>query len=89
MSDVVIPPPTEPEVAKEKAATRKNTINMLWEYTQAFLAISLTLAAIYVSVRTPSDVPQTLENALFVVIGFYFGRTNHARPVLEVPEDQP
>lgn len=88
MSDVVIPPPTEPEVAKEKAATRKNTINMLWEYTQAFLAISLTLAAIYVAIWGDGTESETLKNALFVVIGFYFGRTNHTRPVLPVTEEE-
>lgn len=71
---------TEVQQVAQKVASRKNVINIVWEVTQAFLAISLTLAAIYASVRTPSDVPQTLENALFVVLGFYFGRTNHARP---------
>jgi hypothetical protein len=75
-------------------ATRKNVFNLLWEFTQALLAISLTFATIYSSLRfgdtntvmTPDGttisvpVPETLKNALFVVLGFYFGRTNHARP---------
>jgi hypothetical protein len=82
------------DLADQQAATRHNRINMLWEYTQALLAISLTIGTIYASLRTgagdvthtPSGttvalpVPETLKNALFVVLGFYFGRTNHSRP---------
>lgn len=78
-------------------ATRKNRYNMIWEVTQAFLAVSLTVAAIYSSLRFGETnvltgpggqaisvpVPETLKNALFVVLGFYFGRTNHARPPRE------
>jgi hypothetical protein len=80
--------------AAEAAATRTNFYNLLWELTQAFLAIALTVATIYSSLKfgdtnTVIDadgravsvpVPETLKNALFVVLGFYFGRTNHARP---------
>jgi hypothetical protein len=83
------------------AARRHNRINMLWEYTQAFLAVSLTLGTIYASLRFPASeviagpdgrpvalpVPETLKNALFVVIGFYFGRTNHTRPVPGASQD--
>lgn len=91
MSDVVLPlpePTTEKGEAKKKAATRKSNINMLWEYTQAFLAISLVLASIYTAISGTNPESETLKNALFVVIGFYFGRTNHARPVLPVTEEE-
>ena len=71
-----------------RAATRQNRINMLWEYVQAFLAVSLVAATIYASLRiAPSangdvfvSVPETLKSATFIVLGFYFGRTNHTRP---------
>lgn len=74
-------------VALKTAASRLNQINMLWEVTQAFLAISLALAAIYVSIKGTIEESETLKNALFVVLGFYFGRTNHARPVLDLKEE--
>lgn len=66
----------------QKAATRQNTIYLLWEGTQALVAISLVLATVYAAL-TSSEIPETLKNALFIVMGFYFGRTNHARPVVE------
>lgn len=66
--------------ARLLAAQRMNWINRLWEYTQATLAISLTLATIYVAVIGTREESETLKNALFVVLGFYFGRTNHSRP---------
>lgn len=92
---VVIDAATLPDgtlgIARKAAATRKNRMNMLWEGTQALLAVTLTIATIYVCIRTPLKVgadgqtievpvPETLKNALFVVLGFYFGRTNHTRP---------
>lgn len=75
-------------VALKTAASRLNQINMLWEVTQAFLAISLALAAIYVSIKGTIEESETLKNALFVVLGFYFGRTNHARPVLDLKKEE-
>jgi len=79
--------PTQRGEARKKAATRKNSINMLWEGTQAFLAITLTIACVYATIRSGNKPEsETLKNALFVVLGFYFGRTNHSRPVLEVPD---
>jgi hypothetical protein len=83
--------------ASKQAATRTNLYNLLWEFTQAFLALALTLATIYASLKfggestiigpegqvVSAPVPETLKNALFVVLGFYFGRTNHARPTRE------
>jgi hypothetical protein len=65
----------EAEIA---AASRSNWRNMLWEYTQAALAVSLVWTCIYLSIAEGA-VPETIRNATFVVLGFYFGRTNHAR----------
>lgn len=75
-----------PQAARGLAATRHNKINLLWEYVQAFLAISLVSAMIFCSLRTSSVgrevvVPESLKAATFIVLGFYFGRTNHTRPV--------
>lgn len=77
---------TRKDIALKVAAGRLNNINVLWETTQAFLAVSLTLAAVYVSVWGNQD-SELLRNALFMVLGFYFGRTNHARPVLDLVDD--
>lgn len=50
-------------------------INLIWEITQAIIAISVTYALIYTSVKTINA--EELKNAFFLIIGFYFSRTNH------------
>lgn len=69
------------QVVAEKAASRQNTIYLIWEVTQAIIAVALVMAAIYSSL-TSEVIPDILSNALFIVMGFYFGRTNHARPTV-------
>jgi len=71
------------ETARHFAGQR--LINRVWEYTQATIAILVTTATLYVSSQLAlSGVGEMaafllLSNAFFLVIGFYFGRTNHAR----------
>lgn len=56
------------------AAQRR--INLIWEITQALIAVSITGAIIYSALtKTPIE---TLSNAFFLIVGFYFSRTNHA-----------
>ena len=63
-------------------------INLIWEYTQAAIAgivVVANIIYIFVLLFVPNvSVNATttaglLANAFFLVIGFYFGRTNHAR----------
>jgi len=79
---------TPGEDARLLAASRMNKINSLWEYTQAILAITLTLATIYAATISTQTESETLKNALFVVLGFYFGRTNHSRPTPTDPKGE-
>jgi hypothetical protein len=51
-------------------------INLIWEYTQAMIAIFVTMALIYTAI-TKVDSPE-IRDAFFLIIGFYFSRTNHA-----------
>lgn len=59
-------------------------VNLVWEFTQAFLALVVTLAnvstAMYmVAHRIPfTEYPPILSHCLFLIIGAYFNRTNHA-----------
>lgn len=59
-------------------------VNLLWEGTQAFIAISVVasnmVGGLYFAFnRLPGgEYPSVLSSALFLVIGFYFSRTNHA-----------
>jgi len=58
-------------------------VNMLWEYTQAIIAIAVVMANLFVAIHTAmapkgaSEIPAVLSNSMFLIIGFYFSRTNH------------
>ena len=70
---------------QDRKTSGQRRINLVWELTQAFIAVVVTLATLYVASQLAlKDNGQTaafllLSNAFFLVIGFYFGRTNHQR----------
>jgi len=74
---------TETEIGLRTAGQRR--VNILWEVTQSFIAVAVSLSTLYVSGNLAlNDQTQTaafllLSNAFFLVVGFYFGRTNHQR----------
>jgi hypothetical protein len=56
---------------------------MIWEVTQSAIAISVVLANVIAALfnvfsHSSVEVPSILSSALFMVLGFYLGRTNHA-----------
>lgn len=51
-------------------------VNLIWESTQAVIALAVTVALVYVSVKGIES--EELKNAFFLIIGFYFSRTNHS-----------
>jgi len=69
-------------------------INSVWEYTQALIAGAVVTTGLYVSARLAllalsRDPSATgiaagafvfLTSSFSLVVGFYFGRTNHTRP---------
>jgi hypothetical protein len=76
------------QLAYRTAGQRR--VNLIWEYSQAGIALLVVAANIvYAFIQTlipgASTLAQAsgqsglLSNAFFLVIGFYFGRTNHAR----------
>jgi len=72
-------------VEDDRRTAGQRRINVIWESTQAAIAVTVTGATLYVSAQLAlKDNSQTaafllLSNAFFLVIGFYFGRTNHQR----------
>jgi len=76
--------PIESSEASLKSAGQRR-VNILWEVTQALIALAVTIQTLRVSGNLAmQDKSETaafllLSNAFFLVIGFYFGRTNHAR----------
>ena len=75
--------------AENEMARRTNGerhINLIWEGTQAFVAVAVTVATLYVAggLALKVDAKYTeafllLGNSFFLIVGFYFGRTNHQR----------
>lgn len=77
--------PTTTEEEDKHTKTQRH-INIIWESTQAAVALSVTGSTLYVAAKlaiiTPSQTAAflLLSNSFFLVVGFYFGRTNHSRP---------
>lgn len=60
-------------------------INLIWEYTQAAIAVMVIMANMIVGcyrglMDNPArgEYPIILSSSLFLIVGFYFSRTNHA-----------
>jgi len=62
---------------KSMVTAGQRKINIIWEVTQALVAVSITLAVIYCAIN--KIVSQELTNAFFLIVGFYFSRTNHSK----------
>ena len=67
---------TTAEEDKHSASQRR--VNLIWEYTQSFIAVSVVAANIVAAFKLPTG-SALLANAFFLIVGFYFGRTNHSR----------
>lgn len=81
--------------AEDRTAERKGNINLMWESTQAFAAkaIIATALVIAVALTIPAIFPNATEKQIQLanlalllissmtnlVMGFYFGRTNHTK----------
>jgi hypothetical protein len=63
----------------------QRAVNTIWEVTQAVIALSVTLSTLYAAVMLVLSDKKAeaafllLSNAFFLVVGFYFGRTNHQK----------
>lgn len=80
--------PEQVEATRVSAGQRR--VNIIWERTQAVIALSVVgvalLLAAYI-IATPFDIDRIAASPAFtylvgasnLVIGFYFGRTNHQR----------
>lgn len=76
--------PVKPTTTEQQDLTvaGQRKVNLIWEYTQALIAIMVVTAnmvsAVYnVIMKNDLDVPMIMSSALFLIVGFYFSRTNH------------
>lgn len=80
-ADASLPAKTTFQEDLVTAGQRK--INLIWEFTQSTISVMVVVANMIVAVydglrKDHSDFPVILSSALFLIIGFYFSRTNHA-----------
>lgn len=78
------PPSLPPNTTEQQDITfaGQRRVNLIWEYTQSAIAVVVVsanmIAALFnVFQGRDVDVPMILSSSLFLVIGFYFARTNH------------
>lgn len=64
------------EAAQLRTASQRY-VNLIWEYTQATIAVLVVLACIIAAFILDPSRSEILRNAFFLIVGFYFGRTNH------------
>lgn len=62
-------------VAEDEVLAGQRQISFIWEISQAAIALIITLAVVYTAIT--HIVSQELTNAFFLIVGFYFSRTNH------------
>lgn len=70
-----VPPTTTAEEDLKTLGQRR--VNILWECTQAAVAIGMIVLKTYMVVRHLED--KTVDAALMTILGMYFQRTNHTR----------
>lgn len=77
-------PPLPPKTTEQEDMTLagQRSVNLIWEWSQAIIAIIVVLGNMIVAVyhglgSVKVEFPQILSNSLFLVVGFYFSRTNH------------
>lgn len=76
--------PPSTTLQEDLTVAGQRRINFIWELTQAFIAIvviltNMIVGIIFVVKKIPAgEYPIVLSSSLFLVIGFYFSRTNHA-----------
>lgn len=77
------PLPPKTTLQEDLVAAGQRRINLIWESTQAAISIMVVAANMIVAVYdglVPAHIefPVILSTSLFLVVGFYFSRTNHS-----------
>lgn len=77
-SDPTSPLPANTTVQQDITTAGQRKVNLIWESTQATIAIA-AMGGYIAMVIHKIDIPNTLDHLLFVIVTFYFARTNHTR----------
>src|ERR1700686_2339553 len=75
-TDIPMTLPPKTTLQEDETTAGQRRINLVWELTQALVALPITGAIIYAAINKIDNAQ--LTDAFFLIIGFYFSRTNHA-----------
>ncbi len=71
---------------QDRTTLGQRRVNLIWEVTQATIAVLVTLASVWVSgvlclrgKEGDTAAFLLLSNSFFLIVGFYFSRTNHTK----------
>jgi hypothetical protein len=64
--------PATTTIEQDLKTKQKRTVDFIIEFTQMILALGITFATIYISIQNIES--ETLTNAFFLIVGFYFGK---------------
>lgn len=69
--------PLSPTTTVQEDVTKagQRRINLIWESTQAVIAVSISWAVIYCAIKQIDAT--VLTNAFFLIVSIYFIRSNH------------
>lgn len=77
--------PSKTTFQEDLTTEGQRRVNLIWEYTQSLVTFTVVLTNMAVagwngvSKINPIDShPSILSSALFLILGFYYSRTNHA-----------
>ena len=70
-------------LSAEKMMAGQRRVNLIWEFTQSLIALIVVCSAMATGIvgylrNNPQPTPTIVTVAFGTVVGFYFGRTNHA-----------
>jgi hypothetical protein len=76
--------PARTTFQEDLVVSGQRRINIIWEITQAIIAVGVVLSNMIVGVYvglagSKTEFPFILSSGFFLVIGFYFSRTNHEK----------
>jgi len=78
-----IPLPATTTAQQDLTTAGQRKVNLIWEYTQAVIALTLVGAAVACGVhiafsgKPEQQIPTILSTLAAMVVGSYFQRTNH------------
>ncbi len=75
--------PAQTTFQQDLVSAGQRRINLIWEWTQSVISILVVVANLIVAIydgmhQEAPNFPVVLSSSLFLIVGFYFSRTNHS-----------